>query len=226
MEDQKEIQFTEILESIKEMRKVMNSSASAFEYIYQSRNIRLVFLLGGCLVLAFSLAYHILLMIYDHHVYIPANVKTIFYTIIFLSYFMLIVLRTHLTWKAGRKLKQDLSLFGLTKLVLSSRACLAILPVMILMFILPFKIFPFWPNYYYTPYIAIAAGLLFNMMGVGIRVVEFSVMGYWLLIIALAGLFIIEMPVYIAIAVSFAPAFFLFALIAYISDKGSNDDQN
>jgi hypothetical protein len=219
MENSKEKQFTDMMANIKEMRRMMDASAPAFRHIYLARNLRLLFLVGGCWVLIFSLAYHVLLMIYNNHILIPENVKTIFFSLFFLSLLMLIGLRTHLTLKAGRKLDKKLDLWGLTKLVLSSRIWLSVIPVLIVLFILPYKIFPYWPNNFYVPYIAIVYGTILNMIGVGIRVREYSISGYWLIGSGLIGLFFIVMPFHIAFAVNFAPAFFLFAIIAYISGK-------
>ena len=114
----KKTQFNDMMENIKEMRKMMDASAPAFRYIYTARNLRLLFLIGGFWVLIFSLAYHVLLVIYNHHILIPENVRTIFFSLFFLSMLMLIGLRTHLTLKAGRLLDRKLNLRGLTKLVL------------------------------------------------------------------------------------------------------------
>ncbi len=219
MQNSKKTQFNDMMENIKEMRKIMDASAPAFRHIYLARNLRLLFLVGGFWVLIFTLAYHVLLVIYNRHILIPENVKTIFYSCFFLSMLLLIGLRTHLTLKAGRQLDKKLNLWGLTKLVLSSRIWLAVIPVLIVLCILPYKIFPYWPNKFYVPYIAIVYGTILNMIGVGIRVKEYSISGYWLITTGLIGLFFIAMPFHIAFAVNFAPAFFLFAIIAYIREK-------
>jgi hypothetical protein len=225
MENSKEIQFTDIMQNIKEMRKMMDASAPAFRHIYMPRNVRLVFLVGGCCVVIFCAVYHVLLKIYGHYMLIPYNVKIVYFSFLFLSYLMLIALRVHLTWKAGRKLDKNLSLWGLTKLILSTRIWLAVFPVLFVLSILPFKMFRFWPGNYYVPYFAMVFGILLNMIGVGIRVVEYSISGYWLIITGLIGLFLVVMPIHIAFAVNFAPAFILFALMAYINGKGSNYDK-
>ena len=156
---------------------------------------------------------------------IPQNVKTIYFSLFFLCWLILIGLRTHLTWKAGRELDKNMSLWGLMKLVLSSRIWLAVIPVLFVLWILPFKTFHYWPNYYYVPYIAIVFGIILNMIGVGIRVAEYSISAYWLIITGLIGIFFVAMPTHIAFAVNFAPACFLFALIAYISGKRSKYDE-
>jgi hypothetical protein len=181
----------------------------------------LLFLVAGCLVLIFSMAYHVLLVVYGHYMLIPENVKSLYFSLLLLSWLMLIVLRTHLTLKAGRELDKSLGLWGLTKLILSSRVWLAVIPVVIVLWLLSYKIFPTWPNQYYAPYIAIVFGIVLNMIGVGIRVVEYAISGYWLIITGLIGIFFVVMPAHIACAATFAPACFLFAFIAYFTGKRS-----
>lgn len=225
MENSKETQLADMMDNIKEMRRAMDTSTHAFRHIYRARNLRLLFLVAGCVVLFFSLTYQVLLLIYDYNIFIPGNVKTIYWALFFLSWLMLIGLRTHLTLKAGRELDKNLSLWGLIKLVLSSRIWLAVVPVLMVLWILPFKIFHYWPNNYYVPYIAIVFGIMLNMIGVGIRVVEYSISGYWLIITGLIGIFLVVMPIHIAFVVNFAPACFLFAFIAYISGKRSKYDE-
>jgi hypothetical protein len=222
MEKPKEEQFADILRNIKEMRNVMDACAPAFRSIFLSRNIRLLFLIGGCCVIVFTLAYHTLLMVYDFHISIPTNVKTIYFWLILLTALMLFGLRIHLTRKARLALDKNLSLWKAIKLTYSSRMWQAIIPVQIILIILPFKMFPYWPSVYYVPYIAFVYGTFYIMFGLGIRVVEYSIAGCWLIITGLMGFYLVVMPVHIAVAVSFAPAYFLFALIAYMGNKESN----
>ncbi|MCP4628299.1 MAG: hypothetical protein GY850_33010 [bacterium] len=224
MENSKEPQLTDIAKNIKEMRKAMDAGTHAFRHIYRARNLRLLFLVAGCLVVFFTITYHVLLNIYDYHTLIPKNVMAIYWVILFISWLMLVGLRTHLTLKAGRELIKNLSVWGLIKLILSSRIWLAVVPVLFVLSILPFKIFPYLPKHFYIPYIAIVSGIICNMGGVGIRVFEYSVMGYWLIITGLIGVFLIVMPVHIAVAINFAPACFLFAIMAFTNRKRSNYD--
>jgi len=221
METSKKAQLVDIMENIKEMRRAMDAGTHAFRHIYRASNLRLLFLLAGCCVLIFTTAYHVLLQIYDYHLLIPQSVKTTYWVLLILAWLMLVGLRTHLTLKAGRELVKDLSVLGLIKLILSSRLWLAIVPVLLVLVILPFKMFPYLPKHFCVPYIAIVSGIICNMGGVGIRVFEYSVMGYWLIVTGLFGIFFVVMPIHIAVAVNFAPACFLFAFLAYIKGKES-----
>ena len=221
MEKQEEMHLSKMIDDIKDMRKMMEAGSHAFRYIYMAKNIRLLFLLGGLCVLIFTLAYHILLIIFDSHALIPGAVKLMYFSLMILSCICLVVLRTRLTLAAGRKLDENMTLWGLTKLIMSHPLWIAVIPVMAVFCSLPFKMAHYWPGSYFVYYSAVAYGVILNMIGVGIRSMEYSIAGYWAIITGLIGLFLIIMPIHVAIAFNFAPAFLLFALISYA--KGRRD---
>ncbi len=225
MEKEAELDVAEMKEDIKEMRRVMDAGTPAFRYIYQARHMRLLFLIGGCWILAFALAYHGLLMIYGSYGVIPQKVKLVYFGLLILSWLGVFGMRVVLTWKAGLKLDKDLTMWKLAKMTLSSRFWLAGIPVVVVFLILPFKMQDYWLGHCFVLSLAIGFGLFLNMFGVAISVAEYSAAGGWLVVSGLIGLFFVEMPIHVALVVTFVPASFIFALMAYLGGKRHQYDE-
>ena len=78
MKSPDEKQKIDVLNNIKEMKRIMDTNTPVLRQIFLPRNMRFLSLLWGCSILFFSLAYHVLLIIFDTYEQIPVPIKYIF----------------------------------------------------------------------------------------------------------------------------------------------------
>ncbi len=219
MDKSKDKQLSEMKDEIKEIHKIMNISASSFQFIYSSKNFHSLFLAAGIWSAVFSILYHILLMIYISHNSIPQSIMTGYYILLGIGWLFLMILRTKISMRAAKELGIQLNIISLMKELLSTKIWLAIIPVLIFFIIIPFKFSNSWVISDYIPYTGIVLGLVLNMIGVMIREMEYSIAGLWLICSGITGFLFIVMPVHIAFGLMFSPACFIFVLLAYLSKK-------
>ena len=213
MNDINKNEYDEIKSELKEIKSMMNVSASEFRLIYAADNFRRFFVLSGIFSLVLPLIYQVLLWGYKSAGAVPESMLWGFYALIALCWCVLVFVKTKTNISEAKRLGLKSDIFTVTKSILATKLMAALIPLGILAILFPIKFSAAFAPYDYIPYIGMAVGLLLNTIGVMIHEREYSFCGIWMLVSAAILFFLCALPGHISFAIIFAPGCFLFAAV-------------
>ena len=185
MNDIDKNEYNEIKSQLKEIRSIMNVSASEFRLIYAADNFRKFFFLDGIFSLLLPLIYQALLCGgYGSWKAVPEAMMWGFYGLIAVCWFIMVYVRTKTSIDEAKKIETKANVFTAVKQVLSTKLWLIIVPLIAFFVLIPLKYHDAFALSDYIPYIGMAAGLVLNIMGVMINEKEYSLCGLWILLSA------------------------------------------
>ena len=219
-------QLREMKSRINEINSVMSKSGSTFRLIYAAEYFWPFFLFAGIFSVLFPSIYHLFIVLYGAYQQIPAIIKILFYAAIALSWIALIVIRTAISVRSAKRMDLRLSLPAIVKELLLSKIWIAVVPLIVCAVVIPTKYQFLSSPAHYIAYTGAILGLVLNIIGVMTNEKEYSFAGFWMIAFGLAVLLLFSMPGHIAFCVIFAPACFLFVLVARLSAHKRNTDES
>jgi hypothetical protein len=203
-----ERELNEVKKQLKEINSIIDISSSPFKLVYAAQNFWRFFLYAGIFSVLLPIFYQLILIVFGSYPSSPYYIKVIFIASAIASWFVLMVIRTRISIRTLTTLNIQ---GGVLKQILSTKLWIAIIPVIIFAVAIPVRLLEHFGPGEYIPYIGAAIGLILNIIGMMIHEKEYSIAGYWMILVGLALLLWSKVPGYIAFGIIFAPACFLFA---------------
>jgi hypothetical protein len=216
-------QLREIKSQINAINSAISKSGSNFRLIYAAQNFWPFFLVTGVLSIFLPLILHVLIISFGTYQQIPDSVKIIFYTAVVLGWITLIVIQTVISIRAAKKLDLKPGLFAIVKEMLISKIWVAVIPLIVCALVIPVKFPVLHLPAQYIAYSGIVVGLVLNIIGVMSNENEYSFSGFLMTITGLAILLFFAIPGHIAFCITYAPACFIFVIIARVLSKNKRN---
>ncbi len=208
-------------EDLREIKRTLDLNKHHLREIFDKMfNFLPLMVFAGASCALISISYYIALRTYGSLGAIPAAFHWILGTLIAVSFMVVSALKLFVMIREGKRLEFIRSWYGIWLVFIKSPTILHIfLPVVALIVALSIFLIQSGHASYCVPVWAIGCGIMWNGVGVGFSLIEYTVFGYWLLLTGALSLFITGIHPLLWIAVIFGFGFICFAVYLIIAGK-------
>lgn len=213
-------------EDLKEIKRTLDRNKSLIRQLLE-KTFRFLPLLGfaGFSCALISIAYYLAIRAYGSFDGIPAVFHWAFVILIAVAIAVTSLLKLVILSREAKKIDGERSTYALFALFFKSSAVTHVFfPIMALIAAVSAFLIARDQAYYCVPVCAIGCGILWNVIGSGFSLPEYTVFGYWLLLTGTLSLFITVIHPLLWVALIFGIGFISFA--AYLVLKGNKRDND
>ncbi len=206
---------------IEEIKRTLDRNRSMLRTLFEKTFAFLPLIcFAGLACAVISLAYYGALRAFGSLEAIPAVFHWVFITLIAAAFVITALMKMLVLSREAKKLGEKRAAISMFLMVARSSVILHVfLPIVTLIVILCAVFISRGQAYYCVPICAIGCGLLWNAIGAGFSLPEYTVFGYWLIITGTASLFLTGIHALIWTAIIFGFGFICFSAYLMIASR-------
>ena len=212
-----------LMDDIKTIKSTLDESGSLLRRLFLPAPLRLVGIIGGLSVIFFCLAFYFLNARYGSHAGIPVGIKYTLYCLLFADWILMAVLKNKKIIRSMKVVDPSYSLFDVFKYLHSGRMLHMYLPVVIIIFTLSGLAVYNNNLEHIIPILSIGVGIMYNYMGLILRIKEYLISGYWMILTGLLAAVFTSVSPLIDCSVSFGIGLLLFGLVRISPDETAKE---
>lgn len=217
-------QIEKLLDDIASIKSVIRENKPLLQQMLLPVHFRVISILSGFAIIAFSVFYHIQIEIHGSYASIPGKTRATSLALLIGAYVLLAVLKRIFWMRSLKKRDSRLTFRHLVKTFYSFQLFHVWLPTLVMMLFISGLLIHSDQERYIVPTIALCMGLLYNMIGSTTRIKQYIVTGYWMIITGVFPFFFFHAPALLVLAISMGGGMLLFTLISVPRLTTSEED--
>jgi MFS family permease len=212
----------QLLEDITQIKSVISRNKPLLRQIYLPASIRMVALILGVGIIAFSGVFHFLITSFGSWVAVPGLYKIIVFAAMSLVFIFALALKAVNILRTVSKVDKKITMLKVYREALSFRVGNVNIPVLALIVFFSVYVSIHISPYYIIPAFSIGMGLIANFIGSITELKQFIIMGYWQLIAGVAVIVFTVSPM-VAVSVTIGCSYILFGVVSYFRSDGEGE---
>ena len=205
----------QMLQDISEIKTVINDNRPLLRHLFLPQPLRIVGIIGGLSVILFCLAFYFLNARYGSHANIPVGIKYTLYCLLLADWIFIATLKNRKIIRSMKAVDPGYSLFKVFNYLHSFQFLHMYLPMVIIIFCLVGLSIYHGQLEFIVPIISIGVGIMYNAIGVIVRIREYLIAGYWMVLTGLLAMVFPQVSPLIDCAVSIGGGIFIFGMVKF-----------
>ncbi len=208
-----ETQIEKLMGDIASIKTIIRENQPILKQLFLPIHFRAISYIGGLGIIIISMAYYYLLKTYEMYSNIPDGIKTFMLVLIAMLWLTLGVLKGVLWVKSVHTVNKDISFGQMIKTLYSDQILHAWIPTGVLMGFFTVYFYNAGTPQYAVPVVAFGVGFIYNMIGGMVKVWQYLLTGYWLMITGLLSVLYSGVSSLIWLSLSLGVGMLLFGIV-------------